>query len=139
MRQAQANTIDLLLAIMLMTTGVILITNFGLPQVQTPAIYDDVKTAADQLFSPYPASWNQSTVIIPGIVVNHRLSPELFTQAQSVSLETYMGLQSHLYVNTTLGSIGTPPTNESSQITKITRYAAYNATITPIEVIVWQE
>ncbi|MFT4249896.1 MAG: hypothetical protein ACMXYD_00855 [Candidatus Woesearchaeota archaeon] len=139
MKRAQANTIDLLLAIMLMTTGVIIVTSFGLPQTQTPEIYVDARVAAEQLFSPYPASWNESTVVIPGIVTNHRLSEELFAQAQSIPLETYMGVQSRIYVNTTLGSIGTPPTQQAKQITALTRYAAYNATITPIEVIAWRE
>lgn len=138
--RAQANTLDFLLAILLITAGIILVTSFGLPETQVPEIYEDAQTAAQTLFAPYPHNWTNQTVIIPGIVHEYRLKEDLFTQAQTLQgIEARMGIQANLYVNTTLGTIGQAPTNQSTDITKITRYAAYNATITPIEVIVWQD
>lgn len=140
MRRAQANTLDLLLAILIVTVGAVLLNSVYLPQSQTPKTYTDAQAAAEAMFSAYPQDWNSSTVIVPGIVSNHQLKESLFAQAKNLSsLSARIGIESELFINTTIGTIGTYPNASSTQISRVTRYAAYNGTITPIEVIVWQE
>jgi hypothetical protein len=140
MKKAQSSTLDLMLGILLITVGDILVSSFGLPQSETPQVYADAQAAAEALFAPYPPDWNQSTVVVPGIVRNHRLQESLVLQAQNLSsLEQQLAIESHVYVNTTFGDIGMYPPENSSEIVRIVRYAAYNASITPIEVLVWNE
>ena len=139
MKKAQTSTMDFLIGLLLVTAGVILVSTFTLPNTQQPQIYSDVQTVAEAIFSPYPVDWNESTYIIPGFIVEHKINQTLFTQAQSFSSYAgVLGIKSNLYINTTLGEIGEYPPAESTDITRLSRYAAYNGEIQEVEVIVWQ-
>lgn len=94
------------------------------------------QSLAGTIYTAYPPNWTAETVISPGFVIDHRIDEELFAQFQE--LDSIPAINHLYYVNTTLGSAGTPPSS-ASNVYALTRYAVHNGSVTPIEVIIWQE
>lgn len=139
MKKAQTVTIDLLLAVGLLVVIAVVTSTTLLATTQPPVLSADAQALAGALFAPYPTNWTQENVITPGVVVNYRFNETLFDQLTNVeNLHALVGISNNYFINTTYAAAGTPPAN-ASNVYSVTRYAAYNNTITPIEVIIWRE
>lgn len=140
MRRAQTSTFDLIIALSLLVVVGVLVAahDFGLEQA--PSTVGDAQALAQALFAPYPDDWNQSTVVVPGVVVDHRLDETLFARFDNLTnVGRLVGITSEHFVNTTLGTAGTPPPADAKEIHAVTRYAAHNGSVTPVEVVVWTD
>ena len=139
MRRAQTSTLDLMIALSLLVVVGVLVASYGFQINEPPRTIADAQTLAQAIFAPYPEDWNDTSVVVPGFVVDHRLNATLFAQfSASADIQSLIGIRSEYFVNTTLGTAGAVPENASDVFT-ITRYAAYAGEVTPVEVVTWIE
>lgn len=139
MKQAQSATIDLLLALGLLIIVAVITSTLLLSTSQPPVLSSEAQALAGAIFTPYPTNWTQETVIRPGFVVGYQLQEDLFSAFQELDEVNYLlGINNRYFINTTLGSAGTPP-DQATNVYTITRYAAHQGNITPVEVVVWND
>ena len=143
--RAQSYTFDLMLAVTLIVVVATLVATFGFKTYQKPLTAKDVENLAGAIYEPFPKDWNESTVIIPGFVVNQRLNKTLLDRFNSTPDDTIrelLGIKSDFYINVSnvdgpVGDAGTPPPADAEIISVVVRHAAYQGTITRIEVMTW--
>lgn len=139
MRRAQTSTIDFLIGVFIIVTVSVIVFQTALPSTPNQTVREDAQRIAQAIFSPYPPNTTNGSFITPGFVVDHRLDESLFAQISEPQFSQALNLRSNYYITTPVGVLGQAPSSESVDVYRVTRFAAHQGNITPIEVISWTE
>lgn len=145
MRRAQTITLDLLFAIfMIVTSVVVLFIVFGAPE-QPEDVSRDALLLSQAIFEPYPADWNATDVVRPGFVTGHRFSPDLFAEFAAMDpdqVRRLTGTSAFYYIEiayvngTSFNQTGEPPV-DAEALHNVRRAAIMNGTFLIVEVRSW--
>lgn len=104
------------------------------------------------IMSPgYPSNWNESTVKVLGLTTREQnvIDSSKFSEMQSMSgskIKELLNIEEYsLYINlsyyggSSIGDVGTPPTENATEITSIDSYVVYNGQLTILDLMLWNE
>lgn len=144
--KAQSTTLDLIIALALLAIVAPVFITLILEERGAPATASLAFSLSESIMNPYPViGMNDTSVIVPGFVVDNRYDPDLFNNFTALDPAVFRqtsGITVPYFINISnstgsIQTVGLLPI-DADALSAVTRYAAFEGEIIRIEVMVWQ-